>query len=79
MSDEIDIANDRVLSDIENRIYEMQYQLSQAGNDWPYGLGRCKNCGEAIDDGRPYCEESCRDDAWERLKAERRNGKYRGG
>ena len=79
MPDEADIGSDYTEKWLEGQIAEHQYQLSQAGNDWPYGLGRCKNCGEVIDDGRPYCEESCRDDAWERIKAERRNGKYRGG
>ena len=77
--DEADYGSKREMAMLQAALEEHQYQLSQAGNDWPYGLGRCKNCGEAIDDGRPYCEESCRDDAWEQLKAEKRNGKYRGG
>ena len=41
--------------------------------------GRCKNCGDKLDDTRPYCDEPCRDDHWERIKSESRNGKYRGG
>ena len=77
--DEADYGSEREMAMLQAALEEHQWQLSQSGNDWPYGLGRCKNCGEAIDDGRPYCEESCRDDAWERLKAEKRNGKYRGG
>ena len=77
--DEADYGSEREMAMLQAALEEHQYQLSQAGNDWPYGPGRCKNCGDVIDDGRPYCEESCRDDAWERLKAEKRNGKYRGG
>ena len=77
--DEADYGSEREMAMLQAALEEHQYQLSQAGNDWPYGLGRCKNCGDVIDDGRPYCEESCRDDAWERIKAAKRNGKYRGG
>ena len=77
MSDEIDIANDRRDAELENRIAEFQYSLSHAVSAFP--VGECRNCAEKLDDGRPYCDEKCRDDHWERIKAEKRNGKYRGG
>ena len=79
MADFADIGSDYTEKWLQAQIEEHAYQLSQAGNEWPYGLGKCKNCGESIDDGRPYCEESCRDDHWTRIKADKRNFKYRGG
>lgn len=77
--DECDVASEREQAMLQAALEEFQYQLSQAGNEWPYGIGKCKNCAEDTGDGRPYCSEECRDDAWERIKSERRNGKYRGG
>ena len=79
MADFADIGSDYTERWLEAQIEEHAYQLAQAGNEWPYGLGKCKNCGESIDDGRPYCEESCRDDHWIRIQTSMRNGKYRGG
>ena len=79
MADEADRGNEVAEQRLQAQLNAHKSQLNQAGADWPYGSGRCKNCGEVIDDGRPYCSEECRDDAWERLKSEKRNGKYRGG
>lgn len=77
--DEADYGSEREMAMLQAALEEHQWQLSQAGNDWPYGMGRCKNCGEDTGDGSPYCDKLCSDDHWERLKAARRNGKYRGG
>ena len=79
LSDPNDMASAYEQKWLHEQIEEHAYQLSQAGNEWPYGQGKCKNCGESIDDGRPYCEEACRDDHWIRIKADIRNSKYRGG
>ncbi len=80
MADEIDVANDAVDKWLEGRIAEYQHQLSQAGNDWPYGFGRCKNCGDVTGEERTaFCGPDCRTDFDDRLRAEKRNGKYRGG
>lgn len=78
MADEIDLANEQAERFLQASIQAHQNSLNQAGNDWPYGIGRCKNCGEVIDDGRPYCSEDCRDDHWVRIKSDMRNRKYRG-
>lgn len=79
MADEADIGNERAEIMLSDLIAEARYQLTKPSNDWPYGEGRCKNCGDKLDDTRPYCDEPCRDDYWERIKSESRNGKYRGG
>lgn len=60
---------------IADQIAEQRYQLSIVKDNWPYGIGRCKNCGEHMDDARPYCDEPCRSDHWDRIKAEKRRGK----
>jgi hypothetical protein len=77
--DEADYGSEREQAMLQAALEEFQYQLSQAGNEWPYGIGKCKNCGEVIDDSRPYCDIECASDFSDRLKANRRNGKYRGG
>lgn len=77
MPDELDYVQERELELMENRIHEFQYQIGHAVS--AYEIGRCRNCHDVIDDGRAYCDEACRDDHQDRTKAERRNGKYRGG
>lgn len=78
--DEADLGSDYTEKWLEGRIAEHQYQLAQAGNDWPYGLGRCKNCGDVTGEERvPFCGPDCRTDWDDRQRAARRNGKYRGG
>ena len=77
MSDEVDFANERRDVELAARIAEMQYQLGHAVN--AFELGRCRNCNEKLDDGRAFCDASCRQDFEDRLAADRRNGKYRGG
>jgi hypothetical protein len=72
--DEADIAQHQVDMFLTASLMKHQQSLNQVGNDWPYGKGRCKNCGERIDDERPYCEEPCRDDHWDRIKAAARRG-----
>jgi hypothetical protein len=74
--DEIDIASERYEAWLQNRIDEAQYQLGHAVSAHD---GLCKNCAERLDDGRPYCNSSCRDDHQERIRLSRMNGKYRGG
>ena len=74
--DDIDIANERAEAELTNRIAEHSYKLAHAVSAYPEG--ECRNCGEKLDD-RPYCDEHCRDDHWERIKLEQRNRKYRGG
>ena len=77
MADECDIANDRAQAELENRIAEFQWQLGHAVS--AYEPGRCRNCSDKIDDGRAFCTPECRDDFAYRQKADKRNGKYRGG
>lgn len=77
MADECDIANDRAQAELENRIAEFQWQLGHAVS--AYELGRCRNCSDKIDDGRAFCDQDCMLDWDDRIKAEKRNGKYRGG
>jgi hypothetical protein len=75
--DEADYGNEQMEKWLEAQISEHQYALSHAVNAYP--VGECRNCSAKLDDGRPYCDEGCRDDHWERIKSEKRNGKYRGG
>lgn len=77
MADECDIANDRAQAELENRIAEFRYQLGHAVSAYP--VGECRNCSTRIDDGRAFCDSECMQDWDDRLKASRRNGKYRGG
>ena len=79
MSDEADLGNEAMERWLEAQISEHQYQLSQAGNDWPYGLGRCKNCGGVTEPSVPFCSADCREDFDHRLRMDRMNRKYRGG
>ena len=73
MSDEIDIANERRDQELANRIANFQYQLEHAVST--FEAGRCRNCDDKLDDGRNYCDETCRDDHLERIKAEKRRGR----
>ena len=75
--DECDKASEYEQKWIEAQISEHSYQLNHAVNAYP--VGECRNCATRLDDGRAYCDETCRDDHWERIKAEKRNGKYKGG
>lgn len=68
LSDPNDMASAYEQKWLQAQIEEHAYQLSQAGNEWPYGLGKCKNCGESIDDGRAYCDLDCAKDFQARQK-----------
>ena len=74
MSDEIDFSQERQLELMENRLREFQYQLSQMGNIEEESV--CRNCREPLPVGQHYCCSECRDDYWERIKAEKRQGRY---
>lgn len=73
MSDEIDIANERRDVELAARIAEFKYQMGHAVS--AFEVGRCRNCDDKLDDGRNYCDETCRDDHWKRIKADMRRGK----
>lgn len=75
--DEADVANDMAEKWLEGRIAEYQHQLNHAVNDWPYGLGRCKNCGEDTGDSSPYCSEECCKDFSYRERIQKRQWRYR--
>ena len=75
--DEADVGNDRAQAWLDYQISEHQYRLGHAVD--AFEQGRCRNCLERIDDGRAYCDKECADDFAMRQKADKRNGKYRGG
>ena len=77
MGDIADIANDRRDTELENLIAEHIYQLGHAVS--AYEVGRCRNCGDKTDDSRAFCDLDCSRDFEDRQRADRRNGKYRGG
>lgn len=77
MSDEVDFANERRDVELAARIAEMQYQLNQMGNEPEESV--CRNCKEPLPAGQRYCSKDCLQDWEDRLAADRRNGKYRGG
>lgn len=73
MTDIIDDANERAEKWLNAQIEEHQYQLEHAVS--AFESGRYRNCDDKLDDGRNYCDETCRDDHWERIKAEKRRGR----
>ncbi len=73
MTDIIDDANDRAAKWLNAQIEEHQWQLEHAVS--AFESGRCRNCDDKLDDGRNYCGEECRNDHWERIKAEKRRGR----
>lgn len=75
--DEADYGNERAQQMLQAAIEEHQYQLSHAVS--AFEIGRCRNCDDKIGDDRSYCDQDCRNDHQDRLRAEKRNGKYRGG
>ena len=75
MADIIDDANDRLERWLTAQIEEHAYQQAQASS---FEIGRCRNCNERIDDGRAFCDESCRNDLQHRERMEKLNRKYRG-
>ena len=77
MPDEADIGSDYTEKWLEAQISEHQWQLSHAVNAYP--IGECRYCATKLDDGRPFCNDECRDDFQDRQRADKRNGKYRGG
>lgn len=77
MADECDIASEHEQKWLQGRIEEHQYQLNHAVS--AFDTGRCRNCDERIDDGRSFCDRDCAADFSERVKADARNRKYRGG
>ncbi len=76
-SDPIDAASDYTDRWLEAQISEHQYQLAHAVSAYP--VGECRNCSTRLDDGRAYCDAECARDFEDRQRADRRNGKYRGG
>lgn len=77
MPDDFDYSQERQLALMENRIREHQYQLNQMGNEPEESV--CRNCKEPLPAGQRYCSKDCLQDWEDRLAADRRNGKYRGG
>ena len=75
--DEADYGSEREQAMLQAALDEFQYQLTHAVNAYP--VGECRNCAEKLDDGRAFCDDSCRTDWDDRMKAHKRNGKYRGG
>lgn len=73
MTDIIDDANERAAKWLNAQIEEHQYQMGHAVS--AFEVGSCRNCDDKLDDSRNYCDETCRDDHWERIKAERRRGR----
>lgn len=69
----IDDANERAAKWLNAQIEEHQYQMGHAVS--AFEVGRCRNCDDKLDDGRNYCDETCRDDHWKRIKADMRRGK----
>lgn len=74
--DEADRGNDYMEKWLNSQITKHQNQLNQMG---AFEIGRCRNCDERIDDGRAFCDLACREDFDDRMRANKRNGKYRGG
>lgn len=72
MADFADIGSDYTERWLEGAIEERKHQASIAPT---YETGRCRNCNDKIDDGRAYCDQDCRDDHSERMRAEMRRGK----
>lgn len=75
--DEADYGSEREMAMLQAALEEHQYQLTHAVNAYP--VGECRNCAEKLDDGRAFCDETCRTDWDDRQRAARRNGRYRGG
>ena len=74
MADEADIGNERMEKWPQGQLEEFAYQLNQAGNIEEESV--CRNCREPLPVGQHYCCSECRDDYWERIKAEKRQGRY---
>lgn len=77
MPDEADLGNERMEKWLEAQISEHQYRLNQMGNEPEESV--CSNCKEPLPAGQRYCSKDCLQDWEDRLAADRRNGKYRGG
>lgn len=75
MTDIIDDANDRAARWLDAQIQEHQYQMGHAVSAFEVGL--CRNCEEKLDDGRNYCDKTCRNDHQKRMADEARNGRGR--
>ena len=73
MADEADLGNEAMERWLQGRLEEHAHQLNQMGNE-PEEESRCRNCQEPLPQGQHYCGEECRDDHWERIKAEKRRG-----
>ena len=67
MSDIIDIANDRVQTDLALFI-----QNALRNEALPY-TGYCHNCDAILDPTHRFCDASCRDDYERRQQSIRRN------
>ena len=52
--DEADAAQDQIDKTLSLEIERARVSFSRVP------VGKCLNCGEALDDGRRYCEEDCR-------------------
>jgi len=75
-ADPIDAGSANADTWLADQIAEHRYQLER--NAQAFEAGRCRNCNDNIDDGRAYCDESCRNDHQARIASDKRNGKYRG-
>lgn len=75
--DEVDYANELADRFLQARLQEHANRLSHAVSAYP--VGECRNCATKLDDGRPFCDSDCMQDWNLRFKANKRNGKYRGG
>ena len=76
MADIVDDANEAMERWLQGRLEEHAYQLNQMGNEPEES--RCRNCQEPLPQGQHYGGEECRDDHWERIKAEKRRGNRTG-
>lgn len=78
MADEADLGNEAMERWLQGRLEEFQFQLGQVGDAMEKEESRCRNCQEPLPQGQHYCGEECRDDHWERIKAEKRRGNRTG-
>ena len=72
-ADPIDAGCAQAETWLADKIAEHRYQMTKEATQ--YDAGRCRNCNEKMDDGRAYCDEECRDDHANRMKAEKRRGR----
>lgn len=71
VADFADIGNDYAERWLAGVLDEHRHQLSHAT---AFEAGRCRNCEEALDDGRAFCDLDCCSDFADRQEAAKRNG-----